>query len=82
MAQKTQLNSALIQSASQSVQPSYLIGQGNLGNQVGTQIATNTLQSVSNVGRNILTTKIAQVKAFIRPNYRVLLKFQEFDAKQ
>lgn len=82
LAQKTQLNSALVQSASQSVQPSYLIGQGNIGNQVGTQIATNTLQSVSNVGRNILTTKIAQVKAFIRPNYRVLLKFQEFDAKQ
>ena len=82
LAQKTQFNSALVQSASQSVQPSYLIGQGNLGNQVGTQIATNTLQSVSNVGRNILTTKIAQVKAFIRPNYRVLLKFQEFDAKQ
>ena len=81
LAQKTQLNSALVQSASQSIQPSYLIGQGSVGNQVGTQIATNTLQSVSNVGRNILTTKIAQVKAFIRPNYRVLLKFQESDAK-
>ncbi|PWK16788.1 uncharacterized protein DUF3714 [Arcicella aurantiaca] len=81
LAQKTQLNSALVHSASQSVQPSYLISQGSVGNQVGTQIATNTLQSVSNVGRNILTTKIAQVKAFIRPNYRVLLKFQEFDAK-
>lgn len=77
LAQKTQLSTALVQSAGQTMQPSYFIGQGGIGNQVGTQLATSTLQNVSNVGRNLLTTKVAQVRAFIRPNYRVLLKFTE-----
>lgn len=74
--QKTSINSALVQTASQSLQPSYMIGQGGVGSQVATQLATNTLQQGLNIGRNVLSAKVAVAKAFIRPNYRVLLKFQ------
>lgn len=79
LSQKTQLNNALVQSASQSVQPSYFVGQGNIGTQVGTQLATSSIQSVTNVGKQIATAKLAQIKAFIRPNYQVYLKFQEIN---
>lgn len=75
LAQKNQVSRRLTQAASQPLSGgSYFVGQGNVGQQVGTQVAVQGARQVMSAGRQVITAKAQNPKVTIRTNYKILLK--------
>lgn len=75
LADKNRMAQGLTRVASQSSQGgSYIVSQGGVGRQVGTQVAVQGARSALQGARQILTTKAQSPKVTIRLNYKVLLK--------
>lgn len=55
----------------------FFVGQGGIGQQVGTQVAVQGAQQVVQSAKQYLTTRAQNPKVTIRPNYRILLKSTE-----
>ncbi|WP_028523240.1 conjugative transposon protein TraM [Runella limosa] len=56
----------------------YFIGQGNIAQQVGTQMAVQTTQQAMQSARQVIVSKAQIPKITIRPNYQMLLKSASF----
>ncbi|MPR37388.1 conjugative transposon protein TraM [Salmonirosea aquatica] len=70
---KQRTNNSVVQGSTQLASPGYIVG-GSVGQQVGGQLASQGVGMALNVGKNILTKKVQQPKAQIRPNYQILLR--------
>jgi conjugative transposon TraM protein len=55
----------------------YVIGQGGVGQQVATQVATQASRGLMQGARQLMTNRAQQPRVTIRPNYRILLKSAE-----
>lgn len=75
LAEKNRVAQGLTQVAGQASQGGgYFVGQGNIGQQVGTQVAVQGARGALQGARQLLTAKAQNPKVTIRPNYKVLLK--------
>lgn len=75
LAEKNRVTQGLTRIASQSGQGgSYIVSQGGVGRQVGTQVAVQGVRGAMQGARQLLTAKAKSPKVTIRPNYKVLLK--------
>lgn len=70
---KNQMNQSLVQSSGQMINPYYMMGGGSIHNQVGGQLAMQGINTISTAGRNIVRRKLAESKAYVKPNYQVIL---------
>lgn len=55
----------------------FFVGQGGIGQQVGTQVAVQGAQQVMQSARQYVTARAQNPKVTIRPNYQILLKSTE-----
>ncbi len=75
LSEKNRAARGLTRAAAQSAgSGNYFVGQGNVGQQVGTQVATQAARSVMQGARQLVTARAQNPKVTIRPNYKVLLK--------
>lgn len=72
--EKTKIAQSLSQSASGSISPYMFLPQGNIGQQVGSQVAIQATNAGFNVARGIIQQKMAQPKVIIKSNHRILLR--------
>jgi hypothetical protein len=56
----------------------FFVGQGGIGQQVGTQMAVQGAQQVVQSAKQYVTARAQNPKVTIRPNYQILLKSTEF----
>ena len=75
MNEKNRVAQALGQTAQTSaMSPYYLLPQGNIGQQVGTQVAVQAGSALFQGARALVQGKLSAPKATIKPNYRIYLK--------
>lgn len=72
--EKTKIAQSLSQSASGSVSPYMFLPQGNVGQQVGAQVAIQATNAGFNVARGLIQQKMSQPKVTIKSNHRILLR--------
>jgi conjugative transposon TraM protein len=75
LADKTTLSREIVNSAGQPLQGTNIFAnQGDIGTQVGTQMALQTTNSLLSGVRSYARSKFANAKVTIKPNYKVILK--------
>lgn len=73
--EKNRMAQALGQTAqSSAMSPYYLLPQGGIGQQVGTQVAVQAGTTLFQGAKALLQGKLASPKASIKPNHRIFLK--------
>jgi conjugative transposon TraM protein len=82
LADKNRLAQSAASSAGQAVSsPYYFIPQGSFGQQVGSQLAMQATNTAFQGVRSLLQSKLAAVQVTVKPNYRILLREEQRDAR-
>ncbi len=75
---KNKLTQSISRTAVSPMSGGFFVGQGSIGQQVGTQMAVQGAQQVVQSAKQYVTARAQNPKVTIRPNYQILLKSTEF----